>query len=294
MAETTAGPVSAPAEPPKRSSRRVNALWWLLAAVGVIAAVAWAGSIRQPADATRPLAVEGPADEVARPTLRIGNFNIHSGKGNDGVTDLRRTATVLAAGRCEVVTLNEVSGDFAGNQAATLGERLEMSALFAPTERRWWHDHFGNGVVSHRLLGSPLRLTLPSTRRKGFRNATIFSIHCGDREVTVVATHVDSTIDRERQLDAVCDLFDRLAAPAVLLGDFNSKREDPRIQELLASGTVTDAVTAGAGPESAVLRVDHIFVKGLRVRSAGLIRNDASDHPHVWADLELPSLGEPN
>jgi len=36
----------------------------------------------------------------------------------------------------------------ARSQAQVLGEKLNMQWLFAPSENRWWHESFGNGVLS--------------------------------------------------------------------------------------------------------------------------------------------------
>src|SRR5688572_7316293 len=124
---------------------------WIMAVAGLLAlaaVVAASADHRElPPVAGRELL--GPPAVVAnRPTLRVGTFNIHSGRDAAGKFDLARTAACLE--RFDLVALNEVRGAYvwqAGDQAELLGRRLDMPWLFAPTTRRWWRDDFGNGLL---------------------------------------------------------------------------------------------------------------------------------------------------
>ena len=100
--------------------------------------------------------------------LRVGTFNIHSGRGRDRMTDLSRTARVIDVAP-DIIGLNEVRGAFCEswwpNQAAELGKLLSMESAFVPTERRWWHDHFGNAVSLSRFPIQQIhRIPLVGTR----------------------------------------------------------------------------------------------------------------------------------
>ena len=91
--------------------------------------------------------VGGPARRQT--TFRAAIFNIHSGVGNDNVRDLSRTADALRD--IDFCALNEVRGHMFGqpsDQAHELGLRTGRAWLFMPTEHRFWHDHFGNGILS--------------------------------------------------------------------------------------------------------------------------------------------------
>jgi endonuclease/exonuclease/phosphatase family metal-dependent hydrolase len=81
--------------------------------------------------------------------------------------------------------------------------------------------------------------------------------------------------------------FLALPEPAVLLGDLNSDANDPLIRGLLSTPGVCDAVGPKPGPNRAE-RIDWIIARGLRPVDAGIRDNGASDHPLVWAELELP------
>jgi len=262
----------------------------LCAALVGAAAVTWHGADRQPADATAPVELRGettPASSDDR-TIRVGTFNIHGGKGPETALDLGATAEVLDAGALDFVGLNEVHGGFGSDQAEELGERLDMASLFAGTERRWWHDHFGNGALTRRPLRSVLRVALPGTQPKRFRNAILTTLELDGTTVRLLVTHIDTEVDRDRQLAAVFELFRSLEAPVVLMGDLNSTAEHPPVAALLAEPGVVDAVAAKLGPGSQANRIDHLLVRGLEVIDAGVVVTPASDHPHVWAELAVP------
>lgn len=237
-----------------------------------------------------------PAESLYR-TFRVATFNIHSGRGIDSLVDLDRTADCLSS-QClslpSLIGLNEVQGSALqgdANQAQLLAEILGAAWLFAPTERRWWRDHFGNGVLATCPVGPWLRIPLPSTGGKGFRNAVLLTLRPGERPgtppVQVLLTHLDRTHDRRAQLAAITNLFLSLAEPAILMGDLNTSRSDPGLRELLAIPGVQDAVKAGSGDDIPE-RIDWILVRGLRVVNAAVVPGGASDHPLVWAECAVP------
>lgn len=270
------------------SWRRLGAPLLVLGVLG--GALVWDGADREPSNATAPVVLRGelrPPFPSGR-SIRLGTFNIHGGRGPRGEVDLAATAAVLKSTDLDFVCLNEVRGTFGGDQAVELGAQLETASLFAGTERRWWHDHFGNGLLTRRPLRSALRIPLPGTQSKRFRNAILTTIDVGGTPVRLLATHIDTETDRGRQLAAVFELFRSLEAPAVLMGDLNSTADDPAVAALLAEPGVLDAVAAKLGRASQEGRIDHLIVRGLTVLDAGVVETAASDHPHVWAELAVP------
>jgi endonuclease/exonuclease/phosphatase family metal-dependent hydrolase len=87
-------------------------------------------------------------------------------------------------------------------------------------------------------------------------------------------------------LTEVIDKFLSLPAPAILMGDLNTMEDDPQLSALLNREEVHDAVAEGMASEIPK-RIDWIFTRGLRGVAGGVERNEASDHPLVWAELEL-------
>ena len=268
---------------------RGRRVWW---AIGLLAfavvAIVWRASDRVPSDATVPIHWRGSTSETpAKGTLRVGSFNIHGGGGpGDAPVNLERTAALLEPLNLDLIGLYEVHGGFDGDQAKELGGTLEMASVFAGTEYRFWHDHFGNAILAGVPVDSVIRIDLPCTQPKRYRNALLSIVKLDGVPVHVIAAHLDTRVDHDRQFALVADLFQALEAPAVLMGDLNCTASDPLLAELLADPEVVDAIAQGGA--STANRIDHILVRGLEVESAEVIQNQASDHPLVWAEVSLP------
>jgi endonuclease/exonuclease/phosphatase family metal-dependent hydrolase len=230
-----------------------------------------------------------PFATTAATTLRIGTFNIHGCKGADGCRDLGRVADCLRG--LDFVALNEVHGPRLWqnlDQAGQLGQRLGMAWLFAPNTRTWYHLDSGNGLLSTLPVAAWQRIPLAQSGGRGYRNAVLATLCCGDCTVRVLATHITRHDgDRQEQLRAVIDLYLALAEPAILLGDLNSAADDPQIRHLLAAPGVADCVGERLA-QARNSRIDWIFARGLRPLKAGIQDSDASDHPMVWAELQFP------
>lgn len=270
---------------PANSQSRGRWKRWLIAALlfaGVV--IAW-GSDRQPADVTRPVdwyrsstaGYEPPRTDV----LRIASYNIHGGKGRDGQVDFRRIARDLQD--IDLAALYEVRGHPLSSQANILGEVAGLNAAFLATERRWWHDHIGNAVLTKLPVEIVTRIPLVNTRGKAFRQVVLIDVPLQDTTVHLLATHIDSQQDREPQLKVVIQLFNALASPAILMGDLNSGPTDPQLVELLLQPDVDSVLDADAGQH-----IDWIITRGLKCIAAELVDSRASDHPVVKATLELP------
>lgn len=223
-----------------------------------------------------------------RQTIRVGTFNIHAGVGRDRQFDLRRTAACIRD--LDILALQEVRGTLLGlreNQAKTVGDRVHMASLFIPTEWSWYHNHYGNGLLTRIPLEVNQRIPLVNTDHRGFRNAVLSRFQFQDQTVNLLSTHVDATEDREIQLKAVVDLYLSLDEPSILMGDLNSEASHEQMQRLLATPGVDDALTGY--PRTDVLKapIDWIITRGLRTVDAAWIENPASDHPLVWAELVL-------
>jgi endonuclease/exonuclease/phosphatase family metal-dependent hydrolase len=264
-------------------SKEILGLVLLIAAV-----IAW-GDDRDPADATEPLVVNGTPqfETLPQATLRVGTFNIHGGKGLDGVRDLDRTSELLRD--LDVVALQEVHAGALGmsqDQATAIGQKLNLAALFVPAERRWWRNSYGNGLLTRIAPTGLHRIPLVTTQNRKFRMALLFNVRHDGQVVHFLAVHLDTIRDREQQLGAICDLFLSLSAPAVLMGDLNSNQESPQLERLLADASVTDFVTAITDGTANSSGIDWIITRGLRCVDSGSVPNDASDHPLVWAELQ--------
>ncbi len=230
----------------------------------------------------------------AAPRLRLATWNIHGGTGADGRRDLERISAQL--GTFDFAALQELRGSdvFASsNQAEWLGRRLGAAWLFAPAMRQWYARTAGNGFLTRLPVRFWQRLPLPQIDDYSHRNMVLAELQTTDRRgtprtVRVVITHIQRRHDRERQaqLRMATELFQSLEPPVVLLGDLNTTADDPQMRALCAAPDVLDPLAASTAPNNAN-RIDWILARGMRSCAADMVETDASDHPLVWAELEI-------
>jgi endonuclease/exonuclease/phosphatase family metal-dependent hydrolase len=282
---------------------RQRRTWMAIGVIAlVLAPILWSGSRRTPSGPAEGTALSMPTlDETTTPAtphavvsetsgLVVTSYNIHGGRGTDRVRDLERIADNVRG--AQLIGLNELhrmNPFSSSNQAEQLGAELGMPWLFAPTERKWWYHDFGNGLLTSLRVSHWQRIPLSRNYGKSFRNVVLVAVEYRGRTIQVLVTHLDRSDDRERsaQVRAVGDLFSSLAEPAILMGDLNSDATDPQIQRLLAMPGVDSPLYQARGSE-APRTIDWIFTRGLLTLDAGLEASVASDHPRVWARLELP------
>ena len=280
------------------SSSRSGSRWkWVALGLSVmlVGLIVWDGADRRAADATEPLP-QSPATSVRNPppsSLKIASFNIHTGKGTDGVRSLSRIADLLSdvdfAGLYEV---RGAAGRNEPNQAASLANLYQGGWLFAATERRWWSDHFGNGLLYRIPVRAALRVPLINTRGKAYRNAILATVELEQANVRVLAVHIDRENDRRPQLQAMIDLFLSLQEPCVLMGDLNTTAEDPLLSNLMERPGVRSPLHESLVDRLPSQNIDWIFTRGLNTVVVNLVENTASDHPVVTAELSPGSTAK--
>jgi len=250
--------------------------------------------------------------------LRVATWNIRHGLGNDGVVDLERIATAIAAMRIDTIALQEIDRGWSRSngvdQAAWLAERLGMNACFGANLcgadgsaygtailSRWPIDWWRNTPLPSRA-GSESRghLVARITTRHGWLQVECTHLHWGghDRPDVGVAT-------RRGQVAALVTTLREPKVPVVLMGDFNACPGSDELEPLAspASGFRDAWVTCGAGPPGHTIpthpvdpperRIDYSW-RGRDVACHRVAVVDtavtrlASDHYPVQADLQLP------
>lgn len=271
------------------NSRHGKKLLAVLLVLGAGLYLAYAGR-RTPVGPQQGTGVSWPDDcrPVANTRFRVATYNIHRGKGTDGVRDLGRTAEVLR--EADVVGLNEVGGPALpglNDQAEQLGRELEVGWLFAPNQRRWHTYHFGNGLLSRLAVGAWTSepLAYDSVKSHSHRNLLTVRIMSEPRPVTVMVTHLDRGEIRPTQLKYVLAQF-QTHEPAILMGDFNSDTDDPLLVDFFTDSNNVDAIKIALG-EADAGRIDWIITRGMSVLSGGMEPVGVSDHPCYWVDLEV-------
>jgi len=157
-----------------------------------------------------------------------------------------------------------------------LGEQLKLPWLFVPSERRWWHDDFGNGLLCKLPVESWLRIPMTDTQSRGHRNVLMVRVPWNGTILTILITHVDREADHSAQLRFLSHLLQSIKEPVVLMGDLNTEPSDPEMTSMLGKEGFVD-VLADKNRD----RVDWILARGLTAVDCGSENKGASDHPHV-------------
>ena len=264
----------------------------VIAGIIVLAFAAWVASWRIPTGVEVGSAFQSAQPLAAKTStsLRVATWNIHSGKGRDGIADINRSANRLKG--YDFAGLNEVRGTSLSRpigQAEFIGKQLDAGWLFLPFERTWGRDDFGNAVVSTCPVVDWVRIPFPYSDAKGHGNLSLHTLDWNGTRLSIVVTHIDRERDRLPQLRMTRRLFESLAEPVVLMGDLNTRPDDPELAGWVDAPGVVDVLAADQ--ENATYdRIDWIIVRGLECVASGMEDHGESDHPLVWAELKLPAL----
>lgn len=261
---------------------------WALAILAILAIELFAqGSQRRvPEAAEGPGTSFPPRDETQGP-IRLGLLHVRGGRWKDRARDGEAIARCLQG--LDVIGLNGVNGrrpfSTQPDQAETLARLTGTVAIFAPTERRWWSDWYGNALLSHITVSRWRREPLPAPRTPPKRNTLAATIELDQRKLQVMVTQVDFGYDREAQLSLAIARFRALPEPAVLMGELNATTDLAAFRDLLATPGVqfvtTDMPTAvGTRP------VDWIVARGLRLENPRFCDTGVSDHPAILVEIK--------
>ena len=253
----------------------------ILLVVVVLLALFCAGRRRHsPVDAGKSYQPGLDIEKLASDTIRVGTYNIHSGKGTDGVRDLNRIRAVISDS--DLIGLQEVRAGMDTNQASKLAGGSGW--IFVPTLRRWWYDYYGNALVSTLPVLRWQTWRLPNLHGRRFRSYTLAEVKWGASTMSVLFTHLHTREGRLQQLERVLEHFGHLPVPALLVGDLNSRSDDPVLRRHLPPDA-TDALSHVRDVDEE--RVDWILARGLDVTGGGVSGPGPSDHPYYWVDVTL-------
>ncbi len=259
----------------------------IIICLGLLGALIAAAYVAHPTPAASGTAIAAPPRwRVPQgPAVRFGTYNVHSGKGTDGVRNIRRAAEVVRG--VDVLAVQELRAATHWGRPAQIEElagTLELGWLFAPTRTRWFRDYRGIGLLSRFPATHWYREPLVDISGHSFRVLTTVAIDFFGDTLWVLCTHLHPRLARDQQLDTVLQRFAQYS-PAILMGDLNVTREHPRLAELLATTEAVDAIHVALGSADPSERIDWIIAKGLTVIGGGTTAVGVSDHPYYWVDI---------
>ncbi|MCC7048173.1 MAG: hypothetical protein IT562_15780 [Alphaproteobacteria bacterium] len=273
-----------------RRRKRALALAAAAVVVAVVEVLSWGGR-REPARATGggPLALASATATLiapnGEPRLRVAQFNIRGGAWRDRAAEIKANAACLKD--LDLVGLAEVRGPgpFGGeNQAATLAKATGLTALFAPAERRWWSEHFGNALLTQLPVPRWERASLPHRVGQSYRALLAADVQVGDRSVRVLVTQIDNH-DYAIQIEAIAAVFRRAPSPAILLADMGTA--EPRLAPLkeLVEDPKFLVITNQPPFPPAQVQGGYVIAKGFRRVDSGFCKGGVSMQPRLAVEL---------
>lgn len=242
-----------------------------------------------------------PKSEPLR--LRVLTYNIHHGRGADGVIDLERLAEVISRAKPDLVALQEVdrktkrSGGI--DQAAKLAELTGMHHFFAEAIP-YQGGSYGEAVLSRYPIKAFYRQPLPAEPDQEKRAVAVASVEPWDdikMRVVFAGTHLchESEQTRLRQVRSIEGNRAYHGSATILVGDFNFTPDSEPYQAMINAGWV-DTAAAFDDPkptcpaDQPTMRIDYVFIKPAsrwRVIDVQVLDEPiASDHAPVLVELE--------
>lgn len=241
-------------------------------------------------DIQLPLASLWRAPGLPASELRVLTYNIHHGIGGT-----QNVARVVREQKPDIVCLQEASATdrmpdpvpelkrhFNGWEFARLGELVIFSRL--PLVMQSQH------LLRDRGYSGILQVTV----EKDPRMIDIFNIHVACPITRISLSDIRKRMPvRERQIESLLQAVAASPHPAVIAGDFNTPPRGLLYRKL--AGNFTDAQrSAHWGMANTFhstlpyLRIDYLWLtKGLMAQSCRVVRDNASDHRAVVADVML-------
>ena len=229
------------------------------------------------------------------PLLKVATFNIQTGKTNDGVRNIHGAAELIQdqhlIGIQEIYApgwINKLGlTNFSQSQLNALIAGTAFGGLFSATRRRWFREQRGNAILSRLPISKWQIIALPDCSGKSFRNMTVIEFEWQNTPITFINTHLHTGKGREEQLDKVLAEFAKHPI-AILVGDFNSRRDTQALTDALLDQQIDDAITsAQIDTHDPVQRIDWILTKGFTAQSGKAIGKGISDHPYYEVSLNL-------
>jgi len=221
--------------------------------------------------------------------LRVATYNAHDCIGRDGVYAPERIARLVSDLHADVVALQEITLDHAGDVLGCLERITQLQAIDGTLFDRGV-GRYGNLLLTrNQVIEQNLHdLSVAEHEPRGLVEA---SVQIADRAWRVLATHVGlSRRERLEQIARISRLLVDDSRPTLIMGDFNIWLGAGAFEPLAELGFRQERVGSFPTRLLPLLSLDKIWVR----RPARILRcwryespvaKIASDHFPVLADL---------
>ncbi len=257
-----------------------------------------------------PLRSHASKDLPVQPRIVVSSLNIHREMDPERILHEVRNNQNLS--RVDIFLLQEVEGEAEDCRRLVeeLAGALGLPHRHAPERQR--PGASGDGLVT--LSRFPLRETaeIPLKRfdlvvnaRRRIALDQSAAIPMG--RLRLINLHLDTRINtrsRLEQLNPVIEAIQEEVGPVVIGGDFNTvpfrwlwhlvpipmrkPQAEAVIQRLVSLGFETPFIEAGPTHDHFGLRLDWLFLRGVRLFAQGIEEVDFSDHHAIWVEIGLP------
>ena len=229
-------------------------------------------------------------------SFRLVTYNIHNGKGADGVFDPARTSAAIHELEAQVIALQEVTTSKAGAKSLLeqLAEATGFHAVPGPVMKRG-DSEYGNALLTRYPVSriTNLDLSLPGHEPRG---AMDVELSIEGRPFRLVNTHLGlSPFERRAQGRRLLRLLaGDFACPTALVGDLNgwflTRGPWVELRRLFDDRHAAPLTFPVFRP---VVALDRIWVypssiRGLATVPTSPMARSASDHLPLATDITLP------
>lgn len=222
--------------------------------------------------------------------IRVATYNAHDCIGRDGVYAPARIASIVAAIGADIVALQEITLDHAGDVLATLQNLTGMQAIDGTLFDRGV-GRYGNLLLTqHNLIEQQVYdLSFVGREQRGMLEAVI---DIEGEHWRLAATHLGlRPAERGYQIQRLATLLADDGLPSLLMGDFNVWRGSGALAPLIDIGFVQQPLRSFPTWRMPLFPLDRILLRGTS-RVPRYWRYDvapaalASDHFPIVLDLD--------
>lgn len=257
------------------------------------------GSVSNYRDSEGPSLFGSYSEQCPDPcdTIKVVSFNIKFGEKIKEASEEIHRQEVLR--NPDIVLLQEMDG----KGVESIAREGQFNFVYFPASMRGKNNKdFGNAILSRWPIHDGQKIILPHEQpiSKQLRVATTATVVIGKIRIRVYSVHTETSwlgIDeRIEQVDSILASVPAEFEHVVIGGDFNTvssatiKRVEQRFTNAgFTRGSRSVDFTAVEGPFGLLeFELDHIFVKGFKVLSAGTgEKTDASDHLPIWLNISI-------